>query len=95
MEQEGIYEDGSEWILARQVSGSRYAIDLPLRVFGLEEPRNTQLRHPMRWFGLVFFGGLSDVPATMWSPDSRYIAYQLDGKLRKIDVAGGPLESAF
>jgi Tol biopolymer transport system component len=25
-----------------------------------------------------------------WSPDSRFLAYQGDGKLKKIDVAGGP-----
>ncbi len=25
-----------------------------------------------------------------WSPDSRFIAYQADGKLKKIDAAGGP-----
>jgi Tol biopolymer transport system component len=25
-----------------------------------------------------------------WSPDSRFIAYQADGKLKKIDTAGGP-----
>jgi Tol biopolymer transport system component/predicted Ser/Thr protein kinase len=26
----------------------------------------------------------------VWSPDSRFIAYQADGKLKKIDTAGGP-----
>jgi len=25
-----------------------------------------------------------------WSPDSRFIAFQADGKLKKIDIAGGP-----
>jgi len=28
-----------------------------------------------------------------WSPDSRFIAYQADGKLKKIDTAGGPAEA--
>jgi Tol biopolymer transport system component/predicted Ser/Thr protein kinase len=28
--------------------------------------------------------------ALVWSPDSRFIAYQADGKLKKIDTAGGP-----
>jgi hypothetical protein len=29
------------------------------------------------------------VPA-FWSPDSRYIAFQSAGKLKKVGVAGGP-----
>jgi serine/threonine protein kinase len=29
-------------------------------------------------------------PVPFWSPDSRFIAYQQDGKLKKVDVAGGP-----
>jgi eukaryotic-like serine/threonine-protein kinase len=28
-----------------------------------------------------------------WSPDSRFIAYQADGKLKKIDTSGGPAEA--
>jgi Tol biopolymer transport system component len=32
-------------------------------------------------------------PVPFWSPDSRYIAYQLDGKLRKIAVSGGSPEA--
>ena len=28
-----------------------------------------------------------------WSPDSRFIAYQADGKLKKIDTSGGPVEA--
>jgi Tol biopolymer transport system component len=28
-----------------------------------------------------------------WSPDSRYLAYYYDGKLRKVDIAGGPAET--
>ena len=28
--------------------------------------------------------------ALFWSPDSRYLAFQGDGKLKKIDTAGGP-----
>jgi eukaryotic-like serine/threonine-protein kinase len=28
-----------------------------------------------------------------WSPDSRFVAYNADGKLRKIDVSGGPPET--
>ncbi len=28
--------------------------------------------------------------ALFWSPDSRYIGFQADGKLKKIDTAGGP-----
>ncbi|MEO8099597.1 MAG: protein kinase [Acidobacteriota bacterium] len=29
-------------------------------------------------------------PVPFWSPDSRWIAYQLEGKLRKVEAAGGP-----
>jgi Tol biopolymer transport system component len=29
-------------------------------------------------------------PVPFWSPDSRWIAYQLDNKLRKIEAVGGP-----
>ena len=29
-------------------------------------------------------------PVPFWSPDSRFIAYQQDGKLKKVDIAGGP-----
>jgi Tol biopolymer transport system component/predicted Ser/Thr protein kinase len=29
-------------------------------------------------------------PVPFWSPDSRFLAYQQDGKLKKVDVAGGP-----
>jgi serine/threonine protein kinase/Tol biopolymer transport system component len=29
-------------------------------------------------------------PVPFWSPDSRFIAFQQEGKLRKVDVAGGP-----
>jgi len=29
-------------------------------------------------------------PVPFWSPDSRFIGYHLDGKLRKVDVSGGP-----
>src|SRR5450631_2882889 len=29
-------------------------------------------------------------PPVFWSPDSRFIAFQLGGKLKKIDVSGGP-----
>src|SRR5205814_856374 len=29
-------------------------------------------------------------PVPFWSPDSRFIAYQQDGKLKKVEVAGGP-----
>ena len=28
-----------------------------------------------------------------WSPDSRFLAFQLDGKLRKIEVSGGPAQA--
>ena len=30
------------------------------------------------------------LPAPFWSPDSRYIAFGTDGKLKKIDVSGSP-----
>jgi hypothetical protein len=30
------------------------------------------------------------LPFPFWSPDSRFIGYQVDGKLKKIDIAGGP-----
>jgi Tol biopolymer transport system component len=29
-------------------------------------------------------------PAPFWSPDSRFLAFQQDGKLKKVDIAGGP-----
>jgi eukaryotic-like serine/threonine-protein kinase len=29
-------------------------------------------------------------PPVFWSPDSRFIAFQLGGKLKKIDISGGP-----
>jgi eukaryotic-like serine/threonine-protein kinase len=29
-------------------------------------------------------------PVPFWSPDSRFIAFQQDGKLKKVDVSGGP-----
>jgi Tol biopolymer transport system component/predicted Ser/Thr protein kinase len=32
----------------------------------------------------------SQNPVPFWSPDSRFIAYQQDGKLKKVEVAGGP-----
>jgi hypothetical protein len=28
----------------------------------------------------------------MWSPDSRYIAFFVGGKLKKVPVAGGPAQ---
>ncbi len=34
--------------------------------------------------------GTEDAGALIWSPDSRYIAFSADGKLKKIDVSGGP-----
>lgn len=34
------------------------------------------------------------VPALlMWSPDNRYIAFATDGKLKKVEVAGGPAQA--
>ena len=30
------------------------------------------------------------IPVPFWSPDSRWIAYQMDGKLRKVEAVGGP-----
>ena len=32
----------------------------------------------------------SSNPVPFWSPDSRFLAYQQEGKLKKVDVAGGP-----
>src|SRR5205823_87186 len=29
-------------------------------------------------------------PVPFWSADSRFIAYQHDGKLKKVDISGGP-----
>ena len=34
--------------------------------------------------------GTEDAGALIWSPDSRYIAFSADGKLKKIDILGGP-----
>ncbi len=34
--------------------------------------------------------GTEDAGALIWSPDSRYIAFSADGKLKKIDTFGGP-----
>jgi Tol biopolymer transport system component len=33
------------------------------------------------------------IPPFFWSPDSRYIAFQSGGKLKKIDISGGAAES--
>jgi hypothetical protein len=35
----------------------------------------------------------SNNPVPFWSPDSRYIAYQLDGKLKKVEAAGGSVQT--
>ena len=32
----------------------------------------------------------SQNPVPFWSPDSRFVAYQQDGRLKKVDIAGGP-----
>jgi Tol biopolymer transport system component len=32
----------------------------------------------------------SQNPVPFWSPDSRFVAFQQDGKLKKVDIAGGP-----
>ena len=37
--------------------------------------------------------GTEDAQQPFWSPDSREIAYFADGKLRKIDINGGPSQS--
>jgi serine/threonine protein kinase len=34
--------------------------------------------------------GTEDAGAVIWSPDSRFIAFSADGKLKKIDASGGP-----
>jgi Tol biopolymer transport system component len=34
--------------------------------------------------------GWTQNPVPFWSPDSRFIAFQQDGKLKKVDVSGGP-----
>jgi eukaryotic-like serine/threonine-protein kinase len=34
--------------------------------------------------------GTDDAGGLIWSPDSRYIAFSADGKLKKIDIVGGP-----
>ncbi len=34
--------------------------------------------------------GTEDAGGLIWSPDSRYIAFSADGKLKKIDTLGGP-----
>ena len=34
--------------------------------------------------------GTDDAAAPIWSPDSRWIAFFAQGKLKKIDVEGGP-----
>jgi serine/threonine protein kinase len=33
-----------------------------------------------------------NIPPFIWSPDSRYIAFDAGGKLKKIDIAGGPAQ---
>jgi Tol biopolymer transport system component len=35
--------------------------------------------------------GTTNASSPVWSPDSRWIAYQADGKLKKIDTAGGAI----
>ena len=35
----------------------------------------------------------SSTPVPFWSADSRWIAYQLEGKLRKVEAVGGPSET--
>jgi eukaryotic-like serine/threonine-protein kinase len=32
----------------------------------------------------------SENPVPFWSPDNRFIAFQQDGKLKKVDITGGP-----
>jgi len=34
-----------------------------------------------------------DVPPPFWSPDSQFLAYQSQGKLKKISVSGGPAQT--
>ena len=34
--------------------------------------------------------GTEDVGGLIWSPDGRRIAYSVDGKLKKVDLSGGP-----
>ena len=36
--------------------------------------------------------GTENAAALFWSPDSRYLGFIADGKLKKIDVAGGPAQ---
>ena len=36
--------------------------------------------------------GVSDAAGPFWSPDSRFIGFFADGKLKKIDVSGGPAQ---
>jgi eukaryotic-like serine/threonine-protein kinase len=38
-------------------------------------------------------GGSEGATYPFWSPDSRYIAFFADGRLRKIDAAGGPVQT--
>ena len=35
--------------------------------------------------------GTANAAAPFWSPDSRWVAYQADGKLKKVEASGGPV----
>jgi serine/threonine protein kinase/Tol biopolymer transport system component len=37
--------------------------------------------------------GADNATAVVWSPDSRYLAFAADGKLKKLDVNGGPAQT--
>jgi Tol biopolymer transport system component len=62
--------------------------------FGAEAPGG----RPMLWVRSVDqlaarqVAGTEDVFAPMWSPDSRWIAFYAEGKLKKVPVAGGAVE---
>ena len=70
----GISPDGRWIVLITAGSDGRYA--LWLRSLETLEPR--------------MLAGSEGATAAFWSPDSRFLAFAAGGKLKKVDVSGGP-----
>jgi eukaryotic-like serine/threonine-protein kinase len=60
------------------------ATDLEGKTLVWIRPLDTLTAHPL--------AGTDGAARPFWSPDSRYLAFMADGKLKKIDVNGGPAQ---